>query len=338
LNIIVKDRDSAPWVGTLTAVVTAAVSNGQVAFFGQYIDPTGSESHSGVFLGSGGPLTTIVKTGDPSPSGTFERLGFPTISGDTIAFKGADSAGPGIFTVDLAGNSVAVARTGTATPWGKLNNFSDPEIGGSTVAFAASLDGSLKYGLFTNPGGAPHSIIQTGDMLFGSTVAELASGSLQSPGFGIDASGSGNVAFTYRLANGRTGIAIASPVPESDNIVSAIILMATFGTAAIPIGKRKKLMNRSLSVSWLAAFAFIFFLPVKSYGNPSNAAGLFHVVAITGQQAPGVTAGSVFSGFTAPVINNLGQTAFVATVPDINTPGSHSVGIWSEGTGNLAAR
>src|SRR3954462_5926654 len=51
---------------------------------------------SGIFFGSGGPVTTVAKTGDAAPSGTFTTLDSPSKSTE-IAFRGFYSGGNGIF-------------------------------------------------------------------------------------------------------------------------------------------------------------------------------------------------------------------------------------------------
>jgi hypothetical protein len=230
LTTIANERDTSP-VGILSSPTAPSISNGQVAFFALYDDPTSTESTHGLFVGSGGPLTNIVKTGDQSPSGTFQSLGFPSISHETVAFQGVDTAGPGIFTATLAGSSILIARAAIPTSWGVFDYFSDPKIGGNTVAFLASFDESLRRGVFTSRGGTLINVIKTGDTLFGSTVTELAGNSFEFPRFGIDVGGSGNVAFTYRLVDGRSGIAIATPVPESGGSVLALIALAVCGVA-----------------------------------------------------------------------------------------------------------
>ena len=49
-------------------------------------------------------------------------------------------------------------------------------------------------------------VVEIGDALFGSTVASLNFSDL-----GLDVAGSGNLAFTYGLADGRNGVAMATP-------------------------------------------------------------------------------------------------------------------------------
>jgi hypothetical protein len=68
-----------------------SISGSTVAFLGRYDSSNGAE---GIFTGSGGALTTIAKTGDMAPSGTFDDgFGDPSISGSTVAFKGDFNAG-----------------------------------------------------------------------------------------------------------------------------------------------------------------------------------------------------------------------------------------------------
>jgi len=52
---------------------------------------------TGIFTGSGGALTTIVKLGDAAPVGTFTDFGPLSVSGDTTAFVGAYTGGSGLF-------------------------------------------------------------------------------------------------------------------------------------------------------------------------------------------------------------------------------------------------
>ena len=59
-------------------------------------------------------------------------------------------------------------------------------------------------GIYTKRGDELAKVVEIGDPLFGSTVASLTFSDL-----GLDRGGSGNLAFNYGLANGRTGVAMA---------------------------------------------------------------------------------------------------------------------------------
>jgi hypothetical protein len=77
------------------------------------------------------------------------------------------------------------------------------------VAFSAAYNNGNNTGIFMGDGGPLTTVIKFGDSLFGSTVGNLGMGR-----FALDPGGNGNLAFWYQLADGRTGIALASPVPE----------------------------------------------------------------------------------------------------------------------------
>jgi len=60
----------------------------------------------------------------------------------------------------------------------------------------------------------------------------------------------------------------------------------------------------------------------------------FRTVARSGQTAPG--SGATFSGFDGPVIDNAGQTAFIATLSGAGVDSTNQTGIWSESSGSLS--
>jgi hypothetical protein len=73
-------------------------------------------------------------------------------------------------------------------------------------------------GIFISSDGLTSPVLRTGDLLFGQVVI----GVFVNP-HSLDPAGNGNIAFTYQLANGVTGVALATPVPEP----SALALAAT---------------------------------------------------------------------------------------------------------------
>ncbi len=56
--------------------------------------------------------------------------------------------------------------------------------------------------------------------------------------------------------------------------------------------------------------------------------------ALTGDVAPGTTAGVNFSGFNLPVVNGAGQTAFLANLTGTGVTSANDRGIFSEGSGS----
>jgi uncharacterized protein YjbI with pentapeptide repeats len=198
-TMVVSVGSPAPLGGAFSAIdANYDLSGPTVAFRGL------AGSQEGIFTGNGGPLTTIVKKGDATPlGGTFNSVLDPTISGGTVAFLGTYAGGSGIFASDGAALSTIV-RTGDTTPGGNaFTNFSIPTIAFNTVAFRGDYaDGG---GIYTKRGDELNKVVEIGDPLFGSTVASLTFSDL-----GLDAAGTGNLAFTYGLADGRTGVARAN--------------------------------------------------------------------------------------------------------------------------------
>ena len=95
----IADSATAAPFGLLTYFGQPASSGATVVFEG------GNNVGDGLFTGSGGPLTDIVKIGDPAPSGTFYTFqSNPSIDGGKVAFQaffnndGNDDLRAGIFT------------------------------------------------------------------------------------------------------------------------------------------------------------------------------------------------------------------------------------------------
>ena len=65
-------------------------------------------------------------------------------------------------------------------------------------------------------------------------------------------------------------------------------------------------------------------------------AATVRTVALSGQPAPGTPNGVNYLGFQHPVLNDAGQTAFIATLTGSGVDSTNSLGVWSEGSGSLA--
>jgi hypothetical protein len=88
---------------------------------------------------------------------------------------------------------------------------------------------------------------------------------------------------------------------------------------------KRRYISQVITIGCLAA----------SCGNSANAV-LVRTVAVTGQPAPGVPAGTVFRSFTSePSLNNLGRTAFHAWITGGGVSDQNDTGIWSDGLGQL---
>ncbi len=167
-------------------------SSGQTAFLGNLFDTTGgSTDDEGIFRGDGSAaLVQIVRAGQAAPDGNGIFLDF----GADIALNDAGQAAFTAFLTDTSG--------GSADDLGIY--LYDDGLGLLQVA-------------------------REGDAFLGSMITEL----FFSPGFSQQDEGSGlnnlgQVAYSYRLADGRSGVAIWS-IPEP---ASAAWLLAAFGRLA----------------------------------------------------------------------------------------------------------
>jgi hypothetical protein len=238
LNVIAS-ANATGLVGGQFLGISAINERGDVVFLGVR-KGFGSQA---IFAGKGGPLTPVV---DTATDANFAALGNADIDASgKVAFRGFLADGTeGIFLRDNALHDVV----DTNNP--SLADFLDPVINnkgtvgsaaflqaGGLAVFTANARGitprtnsssfSLvdnvsinnlddvaffatetvgRDGIFVEPTGSsnPVPVIETGDPLFGSTVVALSIGrfSLNDGGW---------ITFRYELADGRTGIAVASP-------------------------------------------------------------------------------------------------------------------------------
>lgn len=153
----------------------------------------------GLYTSDGTTITTIALSSGP----IYRNFSEPTINaaGKLCFLSDLDTNGRGIFVSD-----------GTTTTTIALNGqiYSDfvsqsPINSSGKVAFNASLHAGGRA-LLIGDGTTTTQVLHTGDALFGSTVF----------GFAIGRDGlndAGQIGFYYQLANGRAGVAIATPVP-----------------------------------------------------------------------------------------------------------------------------
>jgi hypothetical protein len=121
LTPIVKQGDIAP-SGNFIEVLDPSLRGNTVAFTGFLSDPKSGSQSVGIFLGSGGPLTTLVKTGDAAPVGTFSDFDNPSFDGSQLAFQGTDEGGPAVYKYE-SGTLTSIARVGEPAPSGTFDFF-----------------------------------------------------------------------------------------------------------------------------------------------------------------------------------------------------------------------
>jgi hypothetical protein len=163
LTTIAKTGDLGPTGAFGNNIGHAAISGGVVAFGADYRTSDGMGVESGVFKGSGGPLTTIATTDDAAPAGTYTGFGSVSIDGSTVAFKGSYPQRSGIFRGD-GGALAAIVKTGDAAPIGSFDfnsAFLAPAISGETVAFGAYSSGINSFaGIVKGSGGPLTTIVE----------------------------------------------------------------------------------------------------------------------------------------------------------------------------------
>jgi len=193
---IIADTNRGPFNGF--TVNQQDINNaGTVAFYATLPAPTPGE---GIFMGSGGAVTPVFST-----SG-FSTLFFGLALNDpgTAAFLLIEPGGQPRIVTGNGGPLTTVADT-----TGLFSSFSlgGPAINNAgTVAFLASLDDE-NSGIFSGPDPVSDKVIETGDALFGSSVASLFL-------FREGLNDAGQIAFLATLADGREVVGRADPVPE----------------------------------------------------------------------------------------------------------------------------
>jgi hypothetical protein len=152
--IKVADTNTAAPNGTFEEFSKSVISRGTAPFLGTYFASASSPPEYGVFMGSGGPLTVVKRTGDVAPVGTFDSFDFPTISGTKVGFV--------VFVSD-GGPLTTIAKSGDPAPVLFFLTFRDTAISGDTVAFVGISTQSLANGVFTGSGGPVTPIAKSGD-------------------------------------------------------------------------------------------------------------------------------------------------------------------------------
>jgi hypothetical protein len=152
----------------------------------------------GVFSGTGAGYATIADT-----NGEFNGFGTtPDINADgAVLFDGQrDAGGAGLYIGSSKGYAPAVTTDDGFSI--ALGNVGRSINDAGAIAFIAPITATGQFGIFTGPDVVQDNIIKTGETLFGSTVVSLQCGR--------DAlNNDGDVVFSYSLANGIAGVAIA---------------------------------------------------------------------------------------------------------------------------------
>jgi hypothetical protein len=162
----------------------------------------------GVFQGDGATTRTIATTG-----GTYSAfVGSVTDNDEGMVAFIADLTAGGQAIVEGDGAHLATIADTTSGQFSSFLGNSATINNNGQVVFAANLVGGGS-GIFIAQHHKVDEIIGTGDPLFGSTVTSFTANPFAPRGFNNE----GQLGFAANLADGRTVIVRADPVPESED-------------------------------------------------------------------------------------------------------------------------
>lgn len=194
--------------------------HGQVAFVATLNGTSGGPVDSrGLYIGDGGTLSQILRSGQTSPDGNGSFLNFVDAhlnNSGQVAFLGVMAENDGGIFQGSAGGITKIARTGDAAYDG--NGFFSANYAGlaqndsgqtAFIASTASSVGGLPdgEGLFTSDGIDSLTVVRFGDSLEGSTVAGIG----DNPRRQIALNRHGQIAYRAQLADGRDTLQLWTP-------------------------------------------------------------------------------------------------------------------------------
>lgn len=306
LRTLVTAGQRAPTGGVFRAFSDVTLNDrGTIMFLGR---TTSRATPEGLFFARQGEVATIAAVGQAAPSGgVFTDFANPTINAqDTIAFVGR-ATGPGaegIFT-STEGSTTAVLLAGQPAPDGGAFRFfldGTPALNDrGEIALVAATTVRSTQGIYVLSGGRVIPLVTTADAApLGGRFTEFGSVVLTS---------AGTVGFIGRTDSRAvpeglyvTGRAILVPLAMSGQRVSGGVL-TRFASVVIN-SDEEVVFELSLPVIPKAVYA-------------ATRAGV-RPIARAGDRSP---TGRLFTAFSAPVLNDAGQIAFVAETDD----GRHGV-------------
>ena len=231
-QVLVSDTE-LPRANALAAPTLAGVSinnSGTVAFYANGVQTTIGGCNCGLFTkGPSGPATSV------SPFQQNIDIAPEINENGAIAFAGTYQNVKGVF-VASGGQIGVLVDLGTQVVSLDTKNVS-LNSKGEVVYYAKFGISPFVQGIFTGPDKVADKVIASGDPLFGSVVSEIPAS--QTPGRYLN--DNGQVAFAYRLSNGLSGVAVATPVaseePPPTLAANGIVNAASFsGGAAVAPG------------------------------------------------------------------------------------------------------
>jgi hypothetical protein len=191
-------------IGKFEYLGQLSVSGSNIAIAG---GTYGHDAQSGIYITKGinGALTKFADTNTPIPSGTgsFKWVGYPSISGNNIAFVGGDASHKAGIYANTGENRtfIKIADTNTPVPSG-IGSFKwvgYPSISGNNITFLGD-DATSKRGIYANTSenGALIKIIDIS--------TPIPTGTDNSHPIDYPSTGGSNITFVGSDASGKTGI------------------------------------------------------------------------------------------------------------------------------------
>lgn len=310
---LVSDTE-LPRANALSAPLLVGLSinnSGTVAFYATGVQTATGNCNCGLFTkGASGPATQA--------SPFLENINIaPQINDNgAIAFAGIYQSVKGVF-VASGGQVGAVVDLGTQVVSLDTKNVSLNNKG-EVVYYAKFGISPFVQGIFTGPDKVADKVIASGDPLFGSVVESIPNP--QTPGRYLN--DKGQVAFAYRLTNGLTGVAVATPVssgaPPPTLSAGGIVNAASFAGDNAPVAPG--------SIVSIFGSKFISALAVPP-GDPLPTSLQGVSVTFNGVKAP------LF--FVAPAQINA-QVPFEITGPTATVQVTNSAGVSNTQTVNIS--
>jgi hypothetical protein len=357
LALVARFGSAAP--GIATGGVYSGLSNpalnsaGQTAFVGSLTGTgvTPGSNDVGIWAGSTGSLALVARSGSAAPGvltgGVYSNFNNPVYnSAGQTAFI-ASLTGTGIngnndsgIWATVNGGLKLIAREGFAAPGvagGQYSRLGNPVLNsaGQTAFFSVldgigiNGDGSNDRGIWV---GSPNSLALVARA--GSAAPGIAAGGVYVDFEDPVLNSSGQMAFngfvtgTGITANNNEGLWAGSP--------GSLALVAREGSAApgIPTGGvystlGNPVLNTAGQMAFGASLTGSGIISGNNTGIWVGSTGNLALVARSGSAAPGVAAGDVFAYFDSPVLNNAGQTAFVANLTGTGINASNNHGLWA---------